>query len=371
MLPGRRHRAGPACRPHIRILCPAMPACRPRPPSHSNAVQRRASPPTLAVVARDVGRAPPGTCKTGKVILRPLLAAGMAGRTTGLRRLAKVDERQAAQGEGGSGLDHPVPRDPERGLPLLRIRHQCYDRTDLIVGDDTAEGVDAIISENLAADRIRACGLRPPDRILLCGPPGTGKTLTAQIVSSALGCPFAYVAFDSLISSYLGETASNMRKVFDYMEKQRLVVLFDEFDSIGKRRDDPHEHGELKRVVNNFMQMLDEYEGSAVIMAATNHHRILDEAVWRRFDATLYFDLPDQACRALLFEKYLRALKRHNDIDVRSLATAARGYSAADIMQVCVAALRKSIVRGEDTVSKDDVARSIAEQKRQRRMRGA
>ena len=88
-----------------------------------------------------------------------------------------------------------------------------------------------------------------------------------------------------------------MRKVFDYMGEQNMVVLFDEFDSIGKRRDDPNEHGELKRVVNNFMRMLDEYEGDTVIMAATNQHKMLVEAAWRRFDATLYFDLPNHVRR--------------------------------------------------------------------------
>ena len=295
----------------------------------------------------------------------------MPGKAVEVRRLTRVGEKPPeADGEEG-GLAGPVPRDPERGLPLLRVKRHCYSRSDLIASAETSSSVDAIITENMAAERIRARGLRPPNRVLLCGPPGTGKTLTAQIVASSLGLPFAYVAFDSLVSSYLGATASNMRRIFDYMGEERMVVLFDEFDSIGKRRDDPHEHGELKRVVNNFMQMLDEYEGDTVIMAATNHHGMLDDAVWRRFDDVLYFDLPDQARRALLFEKYLGALKRHADIDVGRLAAATRGHSAADIMQVCVAALRKGAVRGEDAVSGDDIARSLAEQKRRRKMRRA
>ena len=304
------------------------------------------------------------------VILHHRSGTAVPGKTVGLRKLTRVGEKPPPLADGEGGLTSPVPRDPERGLQLLRVKRHYYSRSDLIAGAETMESVDAIISENMAADRIRAHGLRPPNRILLCGPPGTGKTLTAQIVSSSLGCPFAYVAFDSLVSSYLGSTASNMRRVFDYMGEQRMVVLFDEFDSIGKRRDDPHEHGELKRVVNSFMQMLDEYEGGTVIMAATNHHGMLDDAVWRRFDDVLYFDLPDQARRALLFEKYLGALRRDGDIDVGRLAAATRGHSAADIMQVCVAALRKGIVRGEDAVSGDDVARSLAEQKRRKKMRG-
>ena len=89
--------------------------------------------------------------------------------------------------------------------------------------------------------------------------------------------------FDSLISSYLGETATNLRKVFDFIKSGRFVVLFDEFDIVGKKRDDPHEHGEIKRVVGNFMQMLDNFEGKSIIIAATNHQHLLDVAVWRRF----------------------------------------------------------------------------------------
>ena len=265
-----------------------------------------------------------------------------------------------------------VPRDPERGLPLLRVKRHYHALDDLIVGAEVMSAIESIISENRAADKIRSYGLRPSDRIILCGPPGTGKTLTAQVIASALGRPFAYVAFDSLISSYLGETASNMRSVFDYMAEQSLVVLFDEFDSVGKKRDDPHEHGELKRVVNNFMQMLDEYDGGTLIMAATNHHHMLDEAVWRRFDDVLYFDMPNHARRKALFEKHLRIMRRDNDIDTGAFARMTRGCSAADIMQACVGALRKSIVEDRATVSKSDVVQSLSNHKRRKMVnRGA
>ena len=264
-----------------------------------------------------------------------------------------------------------MPRDPERGLSLLRIKLHCCSRNDLIASRETMGSVRAIMLVNMAAGRIRAHGPRPSSRILLCSPPGAGKTQTAQMVSSSLGRPLAYVAFDSLASSYPGATASNMRRVLDYMGEQSMAVLFGEFDSIGKRRDDSHEYGELMRVVNNFMQMLDEYEGDTVIMAATNHHGMLDDAVWGRFDDTLYFDLPDRARRALLFEKNLGALGRDGYIDVRGQAAATGGHSAADIVRACVAALRKSIVRGDDAVGRDDVARSLSEQKRRSKLRGA
>ena len=304
----------------------------------------------------------------------------MAEKTAALRRLPLAGRRQqrrqqepgsgSGSGSGSGGLAASVPRDPERGLPLLRIRRHYHALDDLVVEAEVMGAVESIISENRAADKIRSYGLRPSDRILLCGPPGTGKTLTAQVVASALGRPFAYVAFDSLISSCLGETASNMRSVFDYMEKQSLVVLFDEFDSIGKKRDDPHEHGELKRVVNNFMQMLDEYDGGTLIMAATNHQHALDEAVWRRFDDVLYFDMPDHARRRALFEKHLRVMRRDADIDTKALARATGGCSAADIMQACVGALRRSIVEDRAAVTKADVLQSLSSLRRRKRAVG-
>ena len=297
----------------------------------------------------------------------------MADKTAALRKLPLAGRRQEPREDGGassSGLAASVPRDPERGLPLLRIRRHYHALDDLVVGAEVMGAIESIISENRAADKIRSYGLRPSDRILLCGPPGTGKTLTAQVIATALGRPFAYVAFDSLISSYLGETASNMRSVFDYMGEQSLVVLFDEFDSVGKKRDDPHEHGELKRVVNNFMQMLDEYDGGTLIMAATNHHHVLDEAVWRRFDDVLYFDMPDHARRKALFEKHLRVMRRDDDIDTAALARSTRGCSAADIMQACVGALRRSIVEDRATVSRADLMQSLSALKRRKRANG-
>ena len=286
----------------------------------------------------------------------------MQGKTAELRKPTRVCEKPPPPADGEGGLTGPVPRGPERGPKLLRVKRHCHSRSDLIAGAEAMEGVDASMSENATADRIRAHGLRPPNRMLLCGPQSTRRTLTAQIISSSLGCLFAYVAFVSLVSSYLGSTASNMRRVFDYMGEQRMVVLFDEFDCIGKRRDDPYEHGELKRAVNSFMQMLDEYKGGTVIMAATNHHGMLDDV--------LCLGLPDQARRALLFEKCLGALGRDSGINVGRLAAATRGHSAADIMQVCVASLRKGIVGGGDAASGGDVARSPAEQKRRKKMRG-
>ena len=129
---------------------------------------------------------------------------------------------------------------------------------------------------------MRIRGLHPSDRILLCGPPSCGKTLTAEVIASELGRPFAIVRTDSVVSSFLGETAANLRKVFDFATAAPMVVLLDEFDALGKEREDASEHGELLRVVNAVLQMLDAYDGRSLIIAATNHEGMLDSAVWRQ-----------------------------------------------------------------------------------------
>ena len=247
-------------------------------------------------------------------------------------------------------------------------------------GDDIREDVEDIIGledkKEMMADfflslkkygdiaaNLKAAKIAPNFTMLLYGPPGTGKTLTAKVMSSIIGYPLVYVRFESVISSYLGETASNLRKIFDYMEKGKWVVLFDEFDIIGKQRDDPTEHGEIKRVVNNFMLMLENYEGDSMIMASTNHPHLLDIGVWRRFDEIIYFGLPDKERRKKIFEKYLKVMKKDKNFDLNKLSEESDRFSGADIEQVCIDALKMAILRGKDFVSFNDVKKAISKQK--------
>ncbi|MFX1384220.1 MAG: AAA family ATPase [Promethearchaeota archaeon] len=223
-----------------------------------------------------------------------------------------------------------------------------------------------IIDEYLDFEVFKTYGLNPKQKILFCGPPGTGKTLSTKILSSILNLPLIYIRFDAIVSSYLGETANNLRKIFNFIDKGEWVVLFDEFDIIGKKRDDPHEHGEIKRIVNNFIQMLDNYMGKSILIAATNHHHLLDIAIWRRFDEIVYFKIPDEKLRILIFEKYTKVFNKNEDINFNELAKETKEFSPADIAQTCYEAIKKAILKNSKEINNNDLLLAIRNQRRKK-----
>ncbi|WP_069472059.1 AAA family ATPase [Candidatus Marithrix sp. Canyon 246] len=253
----------------------------------------------------------------------------------------------------------PIPRDTEKGFPLLEIQHFEHNFDSLILSQDTKAQLERIIREFKDADILATYNLSYKKKILLCGKPGTGKTFSVQIISSILNIPLVYIRFDAIISSYLGETAGNLRKVFDFIENGTWIVLFDEFDIIGKNRDDNHEHGEIKRVVNNFLQMLDNFKGDSILFAATNHQNMLDSAIWRRFDAVINYELPDELTRKQLFQHYLRSIKHDKKINFEKVATDSKGLSPADIKMIAIEAMKTAILDSRDTLSMNDLETSI------------
>jgi SpoVK/Ycf46/Vps4 family AAA+-type ATPase len=253
----------------------------------------------------------------------------------------------------------PIPRDTEKGFPLLEIQYHELDFDDLILSDTTKNQLERIIHEFKDADILATYNLSYKKKILLCGNPGTGKTFSVQTISSLLRIPLVYVRFDAIISSYLGETAGNLRKVFDFIENEIWIVLFDEFDIIGKNRDDNHEHGEIKRVVNNFLQMLDNFKGESILFAATNHQNMLDSAIWRRFDAVIAYELPDKTISKQLFESYLRPIKRDKNINLDSVVEATQGLSPADIKMVVIEAMKTTILSNQNSLTANNLEMAV------------
>ena len=211
-------------------------------------------------------------------------------------------------------LVETIPEDRERGIPLVSVREPVRGLEEVVLSRENLSLVKEILREHNREEVLKAHGLRPSDRVLFCGPPGCGKTLTAEVIACELGRPIAIVRTDSVVSSFLGETAANLRKVFDFAAAFPMVTLFDEFDALGKEREDASEHGELRRVVNAVLQMLDAYEGRSLVIAATNHEGMLDTAIWRRFEEVLFLRPPTDAQLCRLLTAKLRGVRREFDV---------------------------------------------------------
>lgn len=279
--------------------------------------------------------------------------------------------RPADQKPSHALLSDRIPKDRERNLPLLEVREPQRRKEDLVLSDDNTSLMEELLEEHHRTEILSSHGLQPSNRLLFCGPPGCGKTLTAEVLASELGLPLVIVRIDSVVSSFLGETAANLRQVFDFVSTVPTVTLFDEIDAVTKERSDDSEHGELKRVVNAFLQMMDGYNGKSLLIGATNHERILDSAVWRRFDDVLVFDMPNlEQLRRLLHVK-LRGLRREFDLDDGAVVGLFKGLSYADVERVLRRAAKEMILGGQEFLTvrhlKTAIKREDARQARTKR----
>jgi len=245
-------------------------------------------------------------------------------------------------------LIQTVPEDRERGMALISVREPTRCLEDVVLSRDNLALINEVLREHNREEALAAHGLRPSDRLLFCGPPGCGKTLTAEVIASELGRPLAIVRTDSVVSSFLGETAANLRKVFDFSAAHSMVVLLDEFDALGKERDDASEHGELRRVVNAVLQMLDAYRGRSLIIAATNHERMLDSAIWRRFEEVLFLKPPTDAQLCRLLGVKLRGFRYEFDLKEVVDRSWFKGDSHADVERVLRRAVKEVILQGNE-----------------------
>jgi SpoVK/Ycf46/Vps4 family AAA+-type ATPase len=261
---------------------------------------------------------------------------------------------------------YEVPKDRERGLPLLDIREPVRGLSDLVLDDSVRATLEDVLHERSKEEVLGSYGLRPTTRLLFYGPPGCGKTSGAEALATELGLDLATVRLDAVVSSYLGETAANLRKVFDFVEAHRLVVLFDEFDALGKEREDPGEHGELRRVINAFLQMLDAYRGPSLLIAATNHQGLLDRALWRRFDDVLLFARPTPLQVHSLIRSKLRAVRVDLPLDRTDFLDRFAGMAHADIERVLVRAIKFMVLGGRQYLTEDIIERA-QERERARR----
>lgn len=256
------------------------------------------------------------------------------------------------------GPFHPPPRDPEKEAPLLEIKSPDRYFREMVLHDGTVEMLLKVMREFREWDVLEANGLKPSHKLLFCGPPGCGKTSTAEAIAAELGLPLVYVRFDSVVSSLLGETASNLRRVFEYIHQDTWVVLFDEFDAIGRSRDDVTEHGEIKRVVNAFLQMLDNFHGRSLLMAATNFEQALDPALWRRFDEVVRFERPTGPQIEELMKKRLYPV-RNSRVPTKPYIAKLEGSTFDDVERVTTEVMKRCVLDGRTRLRAEDINTAI------------
>jgi SpoVK/Ycf46/Vps4 family AAA+-type ATPase len=253
---------------------------------------------------------------------------------------------------------------PEAASDFVELIEPQRTKTDIILSATNVRVLLGLVKEFRRADDVRRHGLQIRSKLLFCGPPGCGKTLCAEVFAAELGLPLFVVKLDRLVSSYLGETASNVRKIFEFARKQPCVLFFDEFDALARARDDHSEHNELRRVVNSLLLFIDRMRPKGFLIAATNLDQSLDPAVWRRFDEVVWFEKPDK----VMIDRFLR-LKFKNvatAFDPASHSSALEGYSYAEIERICIQAIKSMIIERHKQVQERDFNCAIRDEARRR-----
>ncbi len=254
-------------------------------------------------------------------------------------------------------VDKAKARPPARVIPFnpdldhLVLTSEPKERLGALVQSDEMRGrIERILREYRQKAKLEKHGLSHRRKILLAGPPGTGKTLTAAVLAGELGLPLFTILMDKIVTKFMGETSGKLRQIFDVIQERRGVYLFDEFDAIGGERSRENDVGEMRRVLNSFLQFIERDSSDSLIVAATNNPRILDQALFRRFDDVLHYHLPEKAEIELLIENRLGSF-RAKKMQIETSVKMAESLSHAEIAQGCDDAIKETILTDRKTVT--------------------
>jgi SpoVK/Ycf46/Vps4 family AAA+-type ATPase len=233
----------------------------------------------------------------------------------------------------------------------------------MVLDPQVAAQINRILKEQRLHSRIREHGLSPRRKLLLVGPPGTGKTMTASALAGELGVPLFSVRLDALITKFMGETAAKLRQVFDAVTDIRGVYFFDEFDAIGSQRGIANDVGEIRRVLNSFLQMIENDNSNSLIVAATNHAQILDYALFRRFDDVIEYQLPSVVQAEQLIRSRLGKFAP-KPFPLKAITARAEGLSYAEIGRAMDEAIKEAVMHDEPRVKGEAIESALEERRK-------
>jgi SpoVK/Ycf46/Vps4 family AAA+-type ATPase len=273
-----------------------------------------------------------------------------------------VRRKQSTQRVGGAV---PIVQPHGELAKLLTVTYPSVRLSEMVLSPSIKKQLDKVTREYKQRSRLREHALSPSRKLLLIGPPGCGKTMTSRSLAGELKLPHMAVQFHSLITKFLGETASKLHSIFELMPKTRGVYLFDEFDAIGYERAAINDVGEIRRVLNSFLQFLEQDDSESIIVAATNLAAMLDEALFRRFDEVIHYDKPTASEIRELIRNRLARFGLDNAVlgEATALAT---GLSHADICQACGDAAKDAVLRGTKTVELESLRDALAQRQSRR-----
>ena len=257
-----------------------------------------------------------------------------------------------------------LPANKRDSAPLVQVIERDRLRHHMVLPPEVEQRFLRIEKEYAARSRLAAYGLHARKRILLFGPPGCGKSLGAERLAWATGLPLHRVRFDTLISSYFGETASNLGKVFEAAEKQPCALFLDECDTIARARGDSNDVGEVSRVVNMLLQLLEDYRGDGLIIAATNHYESLDKAIYRRFDEAVQIPKPGIIEIGRLLKTALASLNIESDINFEHFAASLDGLSFSEVERIAKNAAKRCVMANRRQVGLSDLEAAAHEVRR-------
>lgn len=231
--------------------------------------------------------------------------------------------------------------------------------SDLVLTPDILKITDQFIQEQFRVDLLRSYGLEPRNKILLIGPPGNGKTSLAEALAEALMVPLYVVKYDCIVGAYLGETASRLRRLMDYVSTRKCVLFFDEFETLGKERGDIHETGEIKRVVSSLLLQIDNLPSHVVIIGATNHSELLDRAAWRRFQIKMTLPLPTRINIMNWLDRFQHKHKIRFEYASETIAKKMIGTNYAELEEFGLSVLRQYVLSLPDSNMKEIVSAEL------------